>query len=288
MNDGVVLHAPSTLVAAKRIIEVYPSRQDDSGGRTRNETCLDGTNCVTEHDRVLFVAMSETGPVFQVASLKSCRHVTRLRPEAILPTDLLIASSTHLSERDLLSMAVNSVAEDGSFSMGSIREQFQALLYAALQLRPDGPTRDSQKGVSPLASAARRRSMADLEAFAIASNIGEGQLSLLRNEVSRADAELQISLSIQMHDLQEASAALERTAAKATLVEAERERRWSRIGAATVFPLLLLSLLGANTLPPEIRGFSTQSTCALIITVVLTLIAAMLGLAWADRKSSER
>jgi hypothetical protein len=93
-----------------------------------------------------------------------------------------------------------------------------------------------------------------------------------------------------MYRLVASNLELAELARKAESFQVERDRRWARLGAATLFPLLFLSLLGVNTFPITVAGQPMQALTPFIASTIVAAVLSVLGYAWAassrgDKKS---
>ena len=93
----------------------------------------------------------------------------------------------------------------------------------------------------------------------------------------RVDSAMMAVTTVQSLQLQELTQAIANTDRKRAAAESTRDKRLARLGAVTLFPMLVLSLMGTNVLPSEIFSIELVSLVGLGTTIALSLGAAALG-----------
>lgn len=140
----------------------------------------------------------------------------------------------------------------------------------------------------------RQAALMELLNFMGAHRASAKQLLPVENALERIDRSLSGAAAVILAQLLEQltegfhAARLESGMARQEAEKAQEERdrlaavehRWARLGAMTVPPLVVFSLLGVNTLPAKLGVFPTSDLFAFVVTLCLAGSATILALSW--------
>lgn len=219
-----------------------------------------------------------------------CTHATRIRALANKELPDWPAGITSTSPTDFASLFFNiSLEHDPANSDGLCQSAFVEALVDRLSVNL-GQGMGSLQVEDPASAFsryfddvfARRRGLAEIEKFAISVRVVSSVTMLLRNAIERSDSELLIALTAQMYRVDSSNRRIEAATRAASKADAQRERRWAKFAAASLFPLLFLGFLGANVLPRRLWGQDTQGEVPVIVALAMTLVASALGYWWAS------
>lgn len=223
----------------------------------------------------------------EVLQVSACQHLTQLVVSHRQSVESWPDGVPTISLWDLASLAHSSRAgtERGEIS-GSLRNALLINLESSLKsglLNANVQLSSPEASDDPVARLARhRRALTEVHALGLAAQVDSRSLALISGALARADAELQIVIANQMYRLYVSNTRLAEAAREAELRIANRERRWSRLAAATIVPLLFLSLLGTNTLPRRLFGVPVESAWSFLAVTMTTAVLAAIGFAWAN------
>lgn len=250
------------------------------------------SRCQLVRSTNLVVARDPLGPraIAIIVDSDSCRHATRLRfhqSESIgswddpLPRfslgDLASITSTCVLQAETIDWEhlPSAILEDELHLRLSSSLQSTRQLTETIDSLSETGSIDAKR---PIAQAAIRRArLGALEEFGIAARISGEDLSVIRSEIGRADATIQVVTAMQLYRLVENTAELAERVRSADSALAKREQAWARWGAVTIAPLLFLSALGINAFPTEVFGEPMQAWVPFLLAIALACVVSAAG-----------
>lgn len=298
LRDGLVVHLRSSALDFPHVLvidgDIHPIPR--SAGPDLHSAALvvqaDGDACAAVSLRFLSLDYIDGSCELTAYEIEYCAHATRVRALAKRVVDAWPSGVTSTSPDDIASLFVDCAREfDPILADGSCQSSLIEVMLGKLSVNLGQGTGDVRVDDAPVgyrqdyeAAFNRRRGLADIEQFGISARVVTSMLNLVQGAISRSDSEILIALAAEMYRIDVSNRLVAEETRLASQADAQRDQRWSKLAAASIFPLLLLSFLGANVIPQTLWGHATQGGGPVVAALALTVATSVLGYLWAGRR----
>lgn len=257
--------------------------------------------CEPRHTNLLFLRQSQTlSTKVAILDLRSCAHITCLEmtKEQIGSTYETPLGGELDEPVTTLKRILSEASREGTFD--HVCEQFNSWLQADLEIhlnetirqpyhnaltwRPGLGSLDLHQVLHPLLET--RANLLDVYALARARGVDSLMLDSVQLASQRLETALLSLTAWQTVILEQAAQDLAETAARSEREDRAHDRRIADLGAITLFPLLLFSLLGANILPSVKFPFELNGPLVLVVSLLAAASVATAGRRWIRRQHS--
>lgn len=118
---------------------------------------------------------------------------------------------------------------------------------------------------------------------ALATGVRSTLIDPFHHTVSELVGDIQALTLLQLANLSDQAARSAERESESARERAHNELRLASLGAATLFPLLFLALLGANVIPESLGEFEVQSLEGLAVAAGVSTALGIIGVAWARK-----